>query len=102
MGDFVFLPPYKVEVLASARSLEDRVDWGVTAYNIPAIWSQTKGEGILVAVIDSGVSDHPDLVDAIHGTKNFSFDPDDHDTVGHGTHVSGIIAARKGMPSIKI
>lgn len=100
MGGCVFLPPFTVEVLATARSVEDRVDWGLSAYGIPSLWSHTKGEGVLVAVIDSGIADHPDLEGAVKDSRNFSFDPDAHDTVGHGTHVAGIIAARKGMKGI--
>lgn len=100
MGGYVHLPPYRVSVLADAKSVGDRVDWGLSAYNIPAIWSQTRGDGVLVAVVDSGVSDHPDLRDAVVESRNFSLDSDAVDTIGHGTHVAGIIAARRGMKGI--
>ena len=100
MNGYVHLPPYRVQVLAKAKSLGDGVDWGLAAYNIPSVWSQTKGEGVLVAVIDSGVSNHPDLNDAVVDVRNFSLDADAVDTIGHGTHVAGIIAARRGMKGI--
>lgn len=57
---------------------------------------------VIVAVIDSGVSyNHPDLVDNVYtsstGTHGRDFVNNDNDPIddnGHGTHVSGIIAAK--------
>jgi subtilisin family serine protease len=50
---------------------------------------------IIVAVVDSGIDkEHPDLIAAIHSYENYlASTEDDRDYVGHGTHVSGIIAA---------
>lgn len=57
------------------------------------------GEGIVVAVIDSGCDiNHPDLKDKIIGVKNFTSD-DKYDLnnvtdyIGHGTSVASIIGA---------
>ena len=56
------------------------------------------GTGESVAVIDSGISDHPDLHDPVTGVSHVvyseSFVPglDASNQYGHGTHVAGIVA----------
>lgn len=55
------------------------------------------GEGVTVAVVDTGVYKHPDLVkpkNRIVGFKDFvNGKTSPYDDNGHGTHVSGIIAS---------
>lgn len=54
------------------------------------------GEGVTVAVIDSGIdSDHTDLDDNLIGTFSTISDGSTEDIFGHGTHVAGIIAAER-------
>ncbi|MHC3994487.1 S8 family peptidase [Thiomicrolovo sp. ZZH C-3] len=69
--------------------------WGVDRIEADLAWSETNGTMINVAVLDTGADlDHPDLIDNIKG--NFSaINPHKSavDDNGHGTHVSGIIAA---------
>lgn len=73
---------------------------GVELIQAPKIWKDTKGEGVTVAVLDTGCDTaHPDLKDRIIGGRNFTNDdrgnPDFYsDYNGHGTHVSGTIAAQ--------
>ncbi|MCH7535853.1 MAG: S8 family serine peptidase, partial [Bacteroidetes bacterium] len=58
------------------------------------VWRQTKGEGVRVAILDTGIDiDHPDLKDAIVETSDFTGDGIE-DESGHGTHCAGIIGAR--------
>ncbi|MBE1876289.1 S8 family peptidase [Myceligenerans pegani] len=54
------------------------------------------GEGVTVAVLDSGIdTTHPDLAGAVVGERDFTDDPDGPDPTdghGHGTHVASILA----------
>lgn len=56
------------------------------------------GEGVLVAVIDSGVSNVPELQGQLHPDSTnvaTGLDADKDDLNGHGTSIAGIIAANK-------
>ncbi|MFI5346693.1 MAG: S8 family peptidase [Elusimicrobiota bacterium] len=71
------------------------IQWGVNRVEAPAAWAKSRGAGVKVVVIDTGLDmTHPDLAGNIKGgwnaiakTNNFN---DDH---GHGTHCGGNIAA---------
>lgn len=84
-------------------------NYGVDLINARSFWDRSyKGQGINVAVIDSGCYvDHYELKDNIIDGFNFTDDDDGQinivtDYIGHGTHVSGIIAAanRKGIVGV--
>lgn len=71
------------------------VDWGISLVQAPALWHITKGEGIKIAVLDTGVDyRHPDLSPNFKMGVNFTTNnPADHmDRQGHGTHCAGVIA----------
>jgi len=59
----------------------------------------SNGNGIKVAVLDTGIdAGHSDLAGAVHANRfdAFSAGGTCNDVRGHGTHVAGIIGARKG------
>ncbi len=87
--------PYKRKDILSVQELEQKVGWGIQTFHIPDTWKYSQGEGITVAVADSGCDlNHFDLVDNLLPGKNF-INPEElpFDRVGHGTHISGIISA---------
>lgn len=69
--------------------------WAPQRIQAPEAWEITRGEGIIIAVVDSGVDpNHPDLRDRLVPGYNFyDFNTDTSDGCGHGTHVAGIAAA---------
>ncbi|MEU6394979.1 type VII secretion-associated serine protease mycosin [Streptomyces sp. NPDC046939] len=86
--------------------------WSLQRVNLDELWETATGKGVRVAVIDTGVDpSHPQLKAAVDvkAGRNFLPPKDDKgekiadrgnahgttDTVGHGTRVAGIIAARK-------
>lgn len=77
-----------------AEQEKERLNWAETLLNIPEVWKQTMGQGVKVAVLDTGIdSDHPDLQSAISTSADFTGDGIE-DTNGHGTHCAGVIGAR--------
>ncbi len=99
-------------------------DWGQKLIEAPEAWNQNiKGEGVIVAVIDSGVDiSHPQLVNQIAiNEKEVVNDIDDDkngliddvkgwdffanvgtvsDGTGHGTHVAGVVVAEHEAGSV--
>lgn len=72
-----------------------QIGWGLQALNVPDLWKQTKGSGVKVGIVDTGVDlTHPDLVDGIVASADFTGKGTAQDGDGHGTHVAGIIGAR--------
>lgn len=137
-------PNLKVKVKATARDYFYRTKsswgqsyddlWGLKKIQADRAWDYSQGEGVVVAVVDSGIDyNHPDLWDNIwvnpgvvsdrnqdgkinlddldlnankfiepgevvndaFGYDFINNDIDPMDDYGHGTHISGIIAAVK-------
>jgi subtilisin len=87
--------PFEREEVLSLQEAKQKAGWNITSFDLPAAWSMSKGEGVRVAVLDTGVDlDHPDLVANLLPGCNFikhGSPPDDDNQ--HGTHVAGIVAA---------
>jgi serine protease len=87
-------PNYLYYALETPNDPDYSKQWNFRSINLEQAWDDSKGEGITVAVIDTGVSAVPDLADTqmvegydfVNDRKNAS------DDVGHGTHVAGTIA----------
>ena len=73
---------------------ESASEVGILEVNAPHAWASlgATGNGIGVAVIDSGVADHPDLAGRIVARVDFTGEQSNGDPGGHGTHVAGLIA----------
>jgi subtilisin len=71
------------------------VPWGIKKIAAPRLWKHSTGKGIRVAVVDTGIDySHPDLYGRIgEGYNAIKPGWPPHDDNGHGTHMSGIIAA---------
>jgi membrane-anchored mycosin MYCP len=72
--------------------------WAQQALRFSAVWDRTRGGGVTVAIVDSGVDANPQFgdrvifgPDLVAGTKPHI--PPGADCVGHGTAVASIIAA---------
>ncbi|NQT86334.1 S8 family serine peptidase [bacterium] len=92
--------PTEVDYGALGRTEKKKgITWGLDFLGVPDLWSHSRGEGVTVAVLDTGVhADHPDLRKKVRHFRVFDplgrsieatpfFDCD-----GHGTHVCGTIA----------
>jgi type VII secretion-associated serine protease mycosin len=85
---------------ASADTIRDRQYW-ISDYGFNKVWETTKGAGVKVAVIDTGVdAEHPDLEKAMFGGTDVSSigDASGYLPVGevshHGTMVASLLAGR--------
>lgn len=87
-------PNYQYHQLEAPNDPEYSKQWNLRNINVEAAWDETKGDGITVAVIDTGVTQVPDLK-LTKFVKGYDFVNDRLEALddnGHGTHVAGTIA----------
>lgn len=88
------LPFERVDCL-SMQEAKQKAGWNITAFNLPETWKWSKGEGVVIAVLDTGCDlDHPDLKNNLLEGKNFvKQGQPPQDGNGHGTHITGTLVA---------
>src|SRR3954447_8628526 len=122
LGRFFPAAPRTRATARAASDARQDEQWAVapgSVLDLPGAWQLSRGDGVTVAIVDSGAKlDHPDLapnvwtnfgevpnngvdddrngfVDDVHGVDLTTGAPTQNltDGAGHGTHVSGIVAA---------
>ena len=95
-------PCYQVGCMAEGTADPMVTQPYLSTIGAPAAWDVTKGDGVRVAVLDTGVEpNHEDLAAKIWRQTDIICPPgqkvcgdgDPNDDNGHGTHVSGLVAA---------
>ena len=103
-----FAPPSTSGILKSIEALKKKqaegtpeptaqeTPWGITRVKAPAAWATSRGKGVKLVVIDTGIDmTHPELSGIIKGGWNaISTAATFNDDNGHGTHCAGTIAAK--------
>ncbi len=96
MEKFVRVIPFRIDQEVNEVN---EMPKGIELIQAPKIWPETKGEGVTIAVLDTGCDiDHPNLQDRIIGGRNFTDDDGGNPEIyndynGHGTHICGTLAA---------
>lgn len=97
-------------ITVQATAPTDQTPWGIQAiYNDNYIQATTGGDGIKVAVLDTGINrNHIDLQDNVEQCKDFTqtssplVNNSCTDRHGHGTHVAGTAVANGGYDGLGV
>jgi thermitase len=93
--NYLRLPAFAPNDPLFAGGPDGSQQWDLYKIGAPAAWDTVTGNGAKVAVVDTGIAaHHPDLKSKIADQKDMiDNDKVAEDSVGHGTHVAGTIAA---------
>lgn len=94
---YKMLPTYDVNF--SKHNIEI-INYNLQLHDVPFIWAQTKGEGIKIGLLDTGLPNHPDVNNKIKGFFNFTTDTSVYDGDGHSTHCAGKLVAESTNPNV--
>ena len=98
-GDYIWSGATTIVPETDSPTMDNKniVHWGITKLGIDQILNLgITGRNVNVAVFDSGVNNnHDDLKEAIASSIDLSNSNNTIDKTGHGSHVTGIIGARK-------
>src|SRR5262249_22970710 len=102
--------PKEVDYKELLRQEErDGLTWGLRELDIPELWETTRGAGVNIAVLDTGVyADHPALAGRVADFivvdplgRRIKSEPA-YDCGAHGTHVCGTIAGGQTSQGVSI
>lgn len=87
-------PVVRVQALWVPDDPQFAQQWHLKAAGAPAAWDSTRGAGVTVAIIDTGIAPVDDLDPArlLRGHNFLTGGDDAADDHGHGTHVAGTVA----------
>lgn len=85
------IPDYKINILK--KNSVGQLNFNLALTDVPERWRTTRGEGIVIGILDTGMPMHRDLSGKVISAKDFTDDNNHIDREGHSTAVCGIIAS---------
>lgn len=89
-------PDMQIRLELQKIDIKGDYDWGHLLIGVENVGHSFKGKGVKIAIIDSGISEHEDLITkgGFNTLDGQDVDAWNVDSKGHGTHCCGVIAAQ--------